>query len=778
VARVGGKRAGRVSVVVIPDATRFRASLKLMLKRVEQSMSVNLAATADTSSAEATLRRFTKDWNGRQVSLGAGVATGAAAAQLRLLSRPRVVPMSVRVSKASIAKAATIISSLTGARLAGDFVKGLSDRLQNLDRALPKIAAVSLGIASLSAVLIAAVGGTFTLGAGLVQILGLAALLPGILTGIAVGGVVLGLALSDIKTRLADLAPEFQDLRSVVTDNYWEVAEQPIRDFIGSLLPALRTGLGRTATAVGNWSSSVVASFQNALGNGVIDQLFDRLVTSIDIASTGTGGFAQALVVLGAVGADYLPALAGWVADLSNRFNEFITAAAADGSLKAFLDGGIIAAQQFGSALASAASILAGIATAAEAGGGGGLATFADVLDRVATVVNSPAFQKGMSTIFAGAEAGAAGLGAALGPIGRMFSVLAPLISSILASSGVVVGKFLGDIAKALESPAFQKGLGGFFDGLQDGLSALGTALPALADALGVFLGFAGEFGAELGPVLAATLIAIAPLFVKILEALEPLLPVLGDAFIKAIQDITPSLVILLDELLPLLPSAVELVAALLGFLGAMGTPTGLDPTLLTVVVGGLSFLLSNAAGLYTFFSTIIAFLGTTNGSVGDLQQALLDIPGPFGDMLRASAGLMEGIINSMIDGLNGLRGAVSGFVNWVTSSLGIKASISFGEIPHMKVPNLATGADILATPGGVHTVLGEGGRAERVIDRGLGNRNLRLSNALAERALAAGRGYEGPAVQMEINAVDGPSAEVIGATAAERINFEWRQRR
>lgn len=749
-ARPGGKRAGRVSVLVIPDATKFRESLKLLLKRVEQSMSANLMVTADTRSAEATIRRFQKDWNGKQVQLAAGVTTAAATAQLRLLSRPRVVPLHVRVSQASVKRAATIIASLGGIRVAGDLVQNLSEKLQNLDRALPKIAVVSQSIAGLSALLISAIGGAFTLGGGLLQVFGAAAALPGILTGMAVGGTVFALALSETGQRLADLKPDFVELKSIVTENFWDVAERPIRKFINSVLPGLRTGFGLTATAIGNWSSSVVASFQNALGGGVIDTLFGHLVDSIDIASTGTAGFAQALVTLGGVGATFLPRLAQWTADLSNRFNEFITRVAGDGSLKQFIEDGITAGGHLFDLLQGIGSTFAGITRAAEAAGGGGLASAAALFERIAEVVNGPVFQTALTTIFEGAAVGASGLAAALGPIGATLAVLAPLISEILSSSGATVGKLLGDIAKAAQSPVFQKGLSGFFEGLQRGLLAIGPALPAIADAFGTFLGFAGSLAEALGPVLGAALEALAPIFTSVLTALEPMLPLLGGMLVDAIRDLAPSLLALVTAVLPLLPELIRFIIDSLPLtVQLVGAVAGLAPVLLAVITA-ISGLLEMSGGFFDFLGKVITFFADGGGSIGDFAALLYGLPGPFGDMLRSFGRFGQDLVNGLVDAMNGIREAVSGFANWVADVLNIDFQFNLANIPHVKIPGLeqnshafmASGGDVLPSPGGTRVTLAEAGEAETVVNRGAMNRMIERINArLSTGTLAASGG-------------------------------------
>lgn len=778
----GGKRAGRVSVRVIPDATKFRNDLKLLLKRVEQSFSANLEVRADTTRVESDLRRFQKKWNGEKLTLDAAVASLGATAHLKALTRPRTVPLIVKVSKASVLKAATIIASLSGVRVAGDLVKNLSERLQNLDRALPKIAAVSLGVANLASVLLSSVAGVFTLGAGLASIVGVTAALPGILVGMGVGGTVLALALADTKNQLADLVPDFKDLRQVVVDNFWGVAADPIRSFIGSVLPRLRVGLATTAVSVGNWASSVVASFQAALGDGVIDGLFANLVRSIDIASTGTGGFAQALVTLGAVGGSYLPRLAQYAADLSNRFAAFIAQVEADGTLRRFIDDGIIAVGQLSDALSSMGSIFSGIFHAAESAGGGGLATFASTLATIATIVNSPEFQTTLSTILTGAAAGAAGLATALGPIGGLLSTLAPTLSDILRLSGEVVGNFVGHLADALSQPAVQKGLADFFAGIESGLLAIGPSLPAIAAAFGTLLSFAGKLGAQLGPVLGATLAALAPVLVDILSALEPILPILGEALVKAITDLAPGLLSLVTAVLPLLPSLIDfLVAALPLVVDIVNGLVGFAPQLTALAVG-IGALISFQTELFALFGGIIDFFVNGGGSAADFVDMLMSIPGPLRDLAKSAVDFGITVVNGLIDAINGIKNALAGVVNVIASTLGLGVSINVPNLPHLKLPTvdshafMATGGDILHSPGGTRLIAGEGGQDERVINRGLGNRALELSNKLAMRALAAGSGdmREGDFI------VQGGemAPEAIGRVAYEQYVFEKRRRR
>jgi phage-related protein len=790
VARPGGKEVGRVNIRAVPDGTKFRRDLKVMLDRVERTVDLSLPVTADTRFADSALQRFQKEWNGQQVTLGAGVATSGARASLALLTRPRFVELIVRVSKASAVKAAAVISALSGLRVTGDLIDKVVKKLGNLDRALPKIALVAASVSSALALVLSSIGGLTTLGNGLGQIFGLLAVLPASLAGAASGGVALGLALVDVKKQLGSLAPGFKRLQDNVSASFWAQARKPIIDFVNRTLPQVDTGLQRTASAVGRWTRNILSSLQQAFGGARIQAMFDSLVTAINIASTGAQGFVQIIAVLGQVGGSYLPRLAQWVADLSNQFGAYLLQIEASGELTRIIDSAITGAQLLGSSLGSILSILGGISSAAESAGGGGLASFAAILASIAAAVNSPAFQTTLATIFSGAASGVSGLADALQPIGQMLSTLAPIISNILAGAGATVGSILGQIATALQSPAFQTGLGVFFEGLLDGLNAVAPALPALADALGAFLSFAGRLASSLGPVLGAALQALAPVFIELLSAIDP--SILGDALVEAFQNLAPSLLELAQVIAPLLPDLLQLVADLLPqwvlyIRSASNVLQALMPVL-TPVLDGLTYLSGLAAGLFEFGNALLngatsgeAALGVLGGKfgpelqalgstftrtlalvqaffrgIGDAVTALVGWWGATWDTVSGAfsaawngiiaagkgafnilAGLAEGLVNSLIDGINGLLSGLRTVLQGLKQATGI--DLTFQKMPHVRLPRLEVGADILPRVGGTAAILAEGGRPETVTDLGRTNRLIALANRLAEQALANG---------------------------------------
>lgn len=802
-ARPGGKEVGRVSIRAVPDSTKFRQDLKLMLERVERTVSVSLQITADTRPADSQLQRFQKDWEGRSVTLSAGVGTAAARAQLQLLTRPRFVPLIVRVQKASIAKATALLAAFSGARVASDLVENLASRLQNLDRALPRAALVTTGLANLTSVVLNALGGILSTGQGVVQLLGLLAAAPGILAGMAVGGAAFGLALADTKKQLRVLIPDFSRLQDVVSTNFWSIARRPIIDFVRNTLPEVSIGLAATSSAIGSWSTSVLASISAAFGGGRITAMFAPLIESIGIASTGTKGFAEAVAVLGQVGGSYLPRLAQWVADLSNRFGAFLLEAEQSGALQQFIETGITAAKELGSILLSTGSILSGLTGAT---GGSGFTPLAEGLARIAQIVNSEPFQSTLSRIFAGAEAGAEGLSAALGPIGALLQTLAPVISKILASTGTVIGEVLGKIATALSTPAFSTGLGDFFSGMLSGITALMPAIAPLALAFSSFLSVAGTLAGTLGPVLSAVIQALAPVLVTLLTALKPIIPLLGAGLIKIVTALAPVILQLAEAIVPLvamigeqlgpvlepliaallalLPSIVEIASIILGaFLPALGPILPLIAQIITISLLPLAEVLKALMPIFQLLGSVIGIVMTVLGgvistvvalitgdfeSIGKIWEDVWNGVVGFGKgIFNTINGLLEGFINGAIDLINGLTKNLQPFLDGLALSTGGLIDINLSKIPHVRLPRLAMGADILPTFGGTAFIAGEGGEAESVVNRGRTNRLIELASSLAARALASGGSGGGDSYTI----VEAVSPDATAKSVARRRN-------
>lgn len=614
---------GQIGIRVIPNSQEFRRDLKKMLQRAERTIQLNLRVNLD--GARKALAKLRAEVADKDLKVGISPNTGArwkeglqrlkedlrdldtdvsvfadpdttyARARIGWLTRPRTVLIFARLAKSSITTVATQIAALSGARLASDYLKNLRNHLENLDRSLPAIGRVALAIANIGSAALAATAGTIAIGSDLASIGGAALALPGILGGAAVGITTMALALADMGDQLGHLGPLFTQLQDQVSSNFWAVAKEPIEDMVHNVLPGFRDEMVATSTHIGEFFASLSSAVQSHVSASALAPMFDNLRDSIDIASTALDPLIQAIMTLGQVGSEYLPRLAQWFVDITNQFNDWVQVNTESGQIFEWIDNGIEALKNLGSVLASTARIFSGINDAAEAAGSGGLAGFADSLRSIADVVNSPMFQEGLSTIFAGAGASMSALGASMGDLGRALYNMRDTIAGVLATAGQTLGTLITDISAAVQHPVFQQGLTAFFDGIQQGLAAVGPALPALAAAFGQVGMFAGELAATLGPVLGAAIQAVAPVVGELLAAVQPLIPLLGDAMIQIITALSP----LLAAVPPIIAALVEAITPLIAAIGPI--VQALLPALLP--------LITMIADIITMLSPVVAML-------------------------------------------------------------------------------------------------------------------------------------------------------------------------
>jgi phage-related protein len=535
-----GKEVGRLSIRVLPNASKLRFDLQKQINRIERSMRIELDVVAKTARAQLDVQRFVDEFDGRDIGMEVQANTEVARAQIAALARTRTISLAVRVREATVVKAGAILAQLTGARVVTGLMQDLNNTLSNLDKSVGKVSRMALSISSLTTSLLSLSAGLITTSGDLLKMVNVGLVLPAALTGAVVGIATLGIALGDAKTRLAELLPAWESVRNVIRENFWDQAKAPIVDFVNNLLPAFRDGFGATATAIGSQVGTLANEFQRTLGGGVLEGLFGKLTESIDIVTTGMKPLAEALTTLGVVGSSYLPRFATWMVEIGNSFNTWVQEATASGEIFDIIEDGIQQIKYAAAAVSGLAGIFRGLNSASEAAGFGGLQTFAAALQGAAAIIQSPAVQTGLTTILSGAGTAFDALGGGLSTLGATIIKLAPVISTVLATAGQTVGSFISAISRALENKGFTDGLLALFDGIKKGAAGLEPGLAPLAELFGALMTTVGMLAAEFGPLIAALKIAFAPVLETILQVLQPLIPIFGEALVGAVQAITP----------------------------------------------------------------------------------------------------------------------------------------------------------------------------------------------------------------------------------------------
>jgi hypothetical protein len=147
--------------------------------------------------------------------------------------------------------------------------------------------------------------------------------------------------------------------------------------------------------------------------------------------------------------------------------------------------------------------------------------------------------------------------------------------------------------------------------------------------------------------------------------------------------------------------------------------------TLIAVLTAGIVLLINWLVNLYGGWEKLFADIGQwIVGFVFAFKNALNAIGTFFANVfatlggiargaLNGVLGFIEGYINFIISGINGLLDLVNKVLG---AGKAIGVNVQIGKVPNINIPRLAEGGIIMPQPGGVLANIGEGGQAEAVI--------------------------------------------------------------
>lgn len=644
-----GQTIGRVSIRVLPDTSQFRRRAQRDLERIEDQLEVEAEVVPELSKTAAR----------------------ALQAQLAVLTRPRDVSIVPRIKTSALAAVSSALSAMSGARVLGDTIERITDSLSNLDRAVPKISAISTALVGLSGVALSSASNLLALGQSIASIGGLALAIPGTLGGIAIGLGVTVAALKDFNAVLPEVGKNLSALQNSLSANFWAEAEAPIRNMVENLWPAFSAGINETATQLGGFFGGLATALQNSLAPA-LGGMFDGLSESIAIASGGTEAFASIITQLGAVGASQLPALAGWFVNIAESFDGWLQAQGPEG-LTSIIDTATVALQNLGGVVFHVGGILAGLANAATQAGGTSLAMLNQSLAAIHATVDSPGFQEGLVGVFEAAHQAMENISTIAGPNVQNFLVsLAGLLQQLLPQVGEIIGTALSGITEALAQPAVAGGILEMFNGIQAGVEGLLPALNPVGVALGALGTTVGTLAGQLGPVLGVALTSLAGILATLLPAINPIIELLGGALTGVLTAISPLFMQVVQGVLPLIEA----------FEGALAPIIPILVESISTLVAALQPILAVVISILQ--AAIVPLIGAIGGIVAGVLpplteaiQRVLEAIQPVLDALLAVVNFLMPILVPVIEFVVGiladsLVGAVNGVAQVFEGLVGI----------------------------------------------------------------------------------------------------------
>lgn len=616
------KSAGRVSIRVVPDSTRFKEDLKKSLERIERSMVAKIRAELylDKQSMVKLKRQIEAlmikikpkielNVTPREIGelkaqieamrpiVNVELNTVNASRRIAALSRTRQLNLVPTISDSVMRNFANKIAGMAGFNVLGDTFRQGSEFIRNLDRNAVKFAQMSTIIAAAVSGVGSTLSGLVTISSDLASLGKIGILAPAFITGMGVGIGVLVAAMKDMKTVLADLGPVFTNLQDKISAAYWKEAANPIRELVRAIEPILGEKLTVTATNLGIMGAKFATTFKEMLlQNDNLKVGMDRMNSAILRSSDAVPPLTRAFVNLGITGSKYFGRFADWIVDLSVKFDNFIAKAAADGRLDKWIEDSITGFKNVGSILHSTTGIIGALDKAAERAGSKGLQGFTDAMKKINAVMNGERFQNALTSFFKGAFVALDGLKEGFLKLGPAIEDALPSFERSMATFGDIFSK-IGDIlAKIISNDKLQRGLEEFFGGISKSIDILMPAIDPLTSSLGGLFGLMGRTLPHIAKLLESLATNLGPVFDKILEKIEPLIPPLVNLATTMIEKLAPSFEKFADEVLPPL---IDLLILLMPHIETMVTL--LTPVLATTIEHVGKALKTMADGMKSF---------------------------------------------------------------------------------------------------------------------------------------------------------------------------------
>ncbi|NDO78276.1 hypothetical protein GKZ75_08575, partial [Kocuria indica] len=575
-ARRGAVSASEAMARATRDVTDAQDELQKELRRTREAYAEAEKAAKDAGDKASS--EYVDGWRGMAARLGRVVrdnvnkALGSVGVAGKGFVQGVTYAEAFKKGMGSVKQSSPVqaLGFLSGGRVLADMGSHFADMTTNLDRAIPKLGLMGSALFALGGAGLAGAQGVFAVAAGLGSIGAVGLVLPGLFAGAAAGVGTLTMALADTGEVLKDLGPRFQELQKTVSTNFWALAEGPIRGLVDNLLPLLSSGLGEISTQLGHWVVALVGVVNSAEGLGLISQILVYTAKSIDVAGDGVGAMTQALLDLTAVGASYLPDLAGWFNEVSYTFEAFVDRSIASGEIFGWIDAGIANLKALGGVLFHTVGIFHALGQAAYDAGSGGLIGLASGMKALDEAMHGPVFQGALVTLFKGADVAMQGLAVGVRGLGDALVAMAPTLAHVMGVAGQAVGLLVDGVAKALATPVFQQGLRDFFDGVLVGAQALAPVLPILGEKFGYMASLAGALAANLGGVLAVAVENLAPLMDVLFHAVTPLIPAMGNIVKAVIEGAAPVLGVLVGIIAKVIGVVIQVVSWLSQFSGAI----------------------------------------------------------------------------------------------------------------------------------------------------------------------------------------------------------------
>lgn len=413
----------------------------------------------------------------------------AAAAQMKWLTRPRKAMIHAVVSTKSLAIAEGLLNSIAGVNALKSLGQGLEKIITDFDKFSIKAAGWTTLIGSISNAAISGAAALFSIGDGLVRIVGLGAMAPTMFGALGTSVLVATTALKGFFSALKSgdssglletarkeveaVKGTWTELSDTIQEGFWSNAGRNFSGFILDAMPTLNRGLGEVAAAMGKSWDNIFAALRHSTDMGYLDSMFDGLSEGMMNASNMMGPLVRGIMRLGARGSEYLPQFGDWLTEIGEGFENWINKADEAGDINRWIEDGVQAVKDLGNVTKGTGRVLSGFAKAALAAGGPTLTDLANGMLKVGDAMHSAKGQFITREIFAGAMEGWSLLSDGLGDFFSAIGDNIGFVKELEVASGKLGGTLFTNLSDVLRNEDFTSGVVQGFNDIGDALQGL-----------------------------------------------------------------------------------------------------------------------------------------------------------------------------------------------------------------------------------------------------------------------------------------------------------------
>jgi phage-related protein len=725
---VADEELGTASVKITLDDSSVEASLNRLANRIERSLSeaardgarrmqrqLNLAIakinplkveiTADTTRFRAALNtlnnlgssplRITPDVNPERFRRE--LQRQVRGIYVRVEVRPNLAGFDERIRQHRPPAVDVRVRPNVDSRATEKALKSLSKIFSAFGTTLKVgglLTAVAAGIAAVGAAAASATVNVLAFGSALAPAAGIVAALPATIAGLVVAINTLKLATNGVgdafkavasgdaeklDKALKKLSPsaqkvvlKFKELQPELKKIQQSVQEGFFKQFAGDLDAVFKnlSPLGPQLATLGEKMGLVVKQAASFASTPAAFTGLTSVIKGVQLAvsglSTATQPLLKGFLDFAAVVSDAFGAkLGNAIAQLGSQFGTFLSTAAASGRAVEWVDHALVVFRQLGTIASNVGHIIGDVFATASTVGGGLLGNLEKVTGEIRKFTESDAGVAALSQVFTALTAVAAQFAPIIKSVAGVFGALAPSIATIANILGPAVVSVINAISEGVK--ALAPGLKAFVDAFNRGLAAISTsgAFTAIGEALGNILeaiapllpvigSLVGQLTAALAPAISAVARALGPVVEAFSKALLPVIPVVAAAITKLVDALTPFLFRIGGILAGLITAAAPLLDVLAQAFLAIATAAGdaltqlsdgLLPVLASIVPAIAKLVTAFAPLILQIVQALIPAMPPLINAFLAIVNAILPLIPIIADLLVALAPLISKVI-------------------------------------------------------------------------------------------------------------------------------------